>query len=240
MRYEHFFEEHANDMFNDVEKYGSKVIDSKTVLYRGMKNANQNKTVEMKVRKDRVPTDTPEVLHYLMDGYFFKKFGVKARSQTVFVSQSINFAKRYGAAVGVIPKGPAKYIYSLSIPDLYGAMDKRYESYTKKDDIEKITGVDYETYNSMLEIHENDKPSIVDICINLHHRYGRDIPSNIMDVLKRIVFDLLELFEYIITDDITDIEETDNEIMVFCDEYYAIGRDSPESYKLEAKYGYII
>lgn len=240
MRYEHFFEEHANDVFNDVEKYGADVIASNKVLYRGMKKVNPNKTELLKVRKNRVPTDTPDVLHYLMDGYFFKVFGVKARSQAVFVSQSINFAKRYGAAVGVIPKGSAKYIYSLDTPDLYGAMDRRYDAYISKEKIEHITGVSFEEYKTMMEINEADKPSIVDISINLENRYGKNTPNNIINVLKMVVFELLDMFEYIMTDDINDIEETNNEIMVFCDEYYAIGRDSPESYKLEAKYGYII
>lgn len=237
MKYQDLFEEHSKDLFNDIERNAKPFIESGLILYRGMRKPPSD-TIVIPVRKDRKPSDTPMVLHYIADGYFFEKYGIKARSQSIFTSQSLLFAKRYGQPVAVIPKDSAQYVYSLKAYDLFGELYKQITVHFNEKELEQLTGL---SYNELLhQFDSNRSLSLVDAAENLHNKYGDEIPNTILKVLKVIIYALLDKFDYQHTDDPNSIPKTENEIMVYCNEYYSVDRKSPESYKLEISYEYLI
>lgn len=70
------------------------------------------------VRQDREPLDTNAEVHKWFDNWFYKKFGIKARSQTVFCTGS-NSAYGYGNAYYIFPIGNFEVIWSRDIKDFY-------------------------------------------------------------------------------------------------------------------------
>jgi hypothetical protein len=95
-------------------------------LKRGMKN--KPKLFIGNVRLDRKPTDTPLPIHEFMDNWFYKKFGVKFRSNAMFVTKSRGSAQIYGDVYIVFPIGEFKYCYSSTIDDLYATIANKIES----------------------------------------------------------------------------------------------------------------
>lgn len=73
-------------------------------------------------RRDRLPRDMKPELHQLADEWFFKKFGIKYRSQSLFLSSDENVATSYAASafhvMRIIPIGEYSYCWSSSIQDL--------------------------------------------------------------------------------------------------------------------------
>ena len=122
--------EEAVKIFHDECKPFQKEIgfdgtfDFKT-LKRGMKN--KPKLFIGNVRPDRKPTDTPLPIHEFMDNWFYKKFGVKFRSNAMFATKSQS-ARLYGDVYIVFPIGEFKYCYSSTIDDLYATIANKIES----------------------------------------------------------------------------------------------------------------
>jgi hypothetical protein len=100
------------------------IFDFKT-LKRGMKN--KPKLFIGNVRPDRRPSDTPLPIHEFMDNWFYKKFGVKFRSNAMFATKSQS-ARLYGDVYIVFPIGEFKYCYSSTIDDLYATIANKIES----------------------------------------------------------------------------------------------------------------
>ena len=94
-------------------------------LKRGMKN--KPSILIDNVRSDRRPMSTPLPIHEFMDNWFYKKFGVKFRSNAMFVTKSQS-ARLYGDVYIVFPIGEFKYCYSSTIDDLYATIANKIES----------------------------------------------------------------------------------------------------------------
>lgn len=70
-------------------------------------------------RKDRRPRDLAFELHEVADEWFLKRFGVRFRSQSVFVSSLHVVASGYGPqTVRIVPLGNYRYCWSRSTSDL--------------------------------------------------------------------------------------------------------------------------
>ena len=75
---------------------------------------------EGKVRKNRKPKDTPQEIHQMVDDWFKKKFGVRVRSNSMFLSFNRSVAINYGNTTYIIfPIGKYKLFSSSSVEDLY-------------------------------------------------------------------------------------------------------------------------
>lgn len=72
------------------------------------------------IRKDRQPTDTPEEIHDYVDNLFDEKFGIKARSSTLFCMANPTISKGYGTPYLIFPIGKYKLIWSSDIEDFFG------------------------------------------------------------------------------------------------------------------------
>jgi hypothetical protein len=76
-------------------------------------------------RKDRLPKNTPLEVHERADKWFETKFGVRYRSQAVFVTSKEFIAAAYAASpqhvVRVIPLGDYRYCWSPKVYDFLAA-----------------------------------------------------------------------------------------------------------------------
>lgn len=123
------------DILDDIEKDCKpflkdwKKSGAKDFLYTGRKGLGSFE--KRKVRKDRKPKDTPLELHHLVDKWFNKKFGVKARSNAVFCTFDRDEVDRYGEPYYVFPIGKYKAISSPLINDLFLTMQT--DTYHTKD-----------------------------------------------------------------------------------------------------------
>jgi len=82
------------------------------------------------IRKDRKSKDMPIELHQLLDNWFYKKFGVRARSNSIFVSFDLNEVSFYGMPHLIFPIGNYTAISSSYIRDLYNEMSILYKQHT--------------------------------------------------------------------------------------------------------------
>ena len=86
------------------------------LLWSGRKN-NTNIILKKTVRQDRTPLDTPLELHNFIDNWFYKKFGIKARSNAVFCK--LGKSPYYGRPYIIIPVGDYTTISSDKVPDVF-------------------------------------------------------------------------------------------------------------------------
>lgn len=91
-------------------------------LYRGGMPRSKG-FIEITPRKDRRPLDSPVEWHDALNKEFEKKFGVKARSQTVFTKGFTPTG--YGVDYVVLPIGKYYVLWSNSIDDLYEYYKKK-------------------------------------------------------------------------------------------------------------------
>lgn len=82
------------------------------------------------VRQDRKPMSTKEHIHLVIDEWFKRNMGFRARSSTMFVfGNNIreSTVKDYGTVHLVFPVGPIKYVWSPHVRDLYVSMPMKFD-----------------------------------------------------------------------------------------------------------------
>lgn len=95
-----------------------------TRLWRGV-NYGVASVFKVIPRKDRRPKDTPLQVQNILDDLFKKKFGWKARSEGVFVSNGNSQAGEFGKYVyRFLPIGDYKYVYNPGISDLTAYLEE--------------------------------------------------------------------------------------------------------------------
>jgi len=90
------------------------------LLYRGFSDFVDSKILENGYLKTpRKPRDSHTYVHKVADDWFERKFGVKARSQTIFCTPDIEQAAEYGKPYEVsIPQAlGVKLIFSIDVKD---------------------------------------------------------------------------------------------------------------------------
>lgn len=91
------------------------------VLYSGRQS--REIFIERDVRKNRKPKDMDLKIHGWVDDWFYKKFGIRARSNSLFCTSEINVALTYGTPYIICPIGKYEIIWSPEIRDLYSMLD---------------------------------------------------------------------------------------------------------------------
>jgi len=95
-------------------------IRGKNMLYTGRSDYSREDFKLKKVRKERDPVDTPKLIHNWVDDWFYKKFGVRARSNSLFASFNYRQANSYGVEAYIaFPVGQYKAISSHKVDDLF-------------------------------------------------------------------------------------------------------------------------
>lgn len=105
--------------------------------YRGISSdSRMDAPFIKKVRKNRVPRDIPIDVHLGADDWFFENFGIRYRSQALFITGNPVSASHYAASsrhiVRVIPLGEYKICWSPINSDLF-----LYGNHAKEETIEK-------------------------------------------------------------------------------------------------------
>jgi len=97
----------------------------KDVLLSGRKNST--KYISRKsVRKDRRPVDISPNRHNILNDIFKDAFGVKLRSESIFCTLRESIAEGYGTVYAIFPIGNYEIYWSPIIKDLYLDL-KRYD-----------------------------------------------------------------------------------------------------------------
>jgi hypothetical protein len=94
--------------------------------YKGSRFTNVEGFNVIEPNLNRVPVDTPRVLHDALNQSFKRAFGFPYRNG-VFASSSYDDARYYGPVYAVFPIGELHYIWSKQISDLYVQLDKTFD-----------------------------------------------------------------------------------------------------------------
>jgi hypothetical protein len=162
------------------------------MIYSGRGKGNKAiSLMDFKHHTDRRPTNTALGVHYLFDILFQQKFGVKFRSNALFVTGDLTFAAGYGTPYAVFPKGDYKYSWSEEVRDLFEQTEMDIPDLPFLEDFWGYMG-------------HNPNPTrkmVVDAVKN-------------MDKMDKIqLFDYLDYLEYTDSDLVSGIQ-SENEIMV--------------------------
>ena len=95
----------------------------KKPLFRGVRFFIKDPIKTVDVDQNRQPIDTPEVMHDIINDWFFKRTGIPFRSASIFCTGDWSDARRYardeGHVVTVIPVGEFNYCWSTVYNDMY-------------------------------------------------------------------------------------------------------------------------
>ena len=144
------------------------------------------------LRQDRKPRDTPLEIHDFIDNWFYKKFGIKARSNVIFCYLDVYKVSNYGKPHVIFPIGKYTAISSNRVNDLYDEVESSLVDLNTKRDRSKY-------YNGTeLKVLWN----------NLNYDYQDEAKNDIIQILNRSDYKINQ--------------KTSGEIMLHCKEYYIL------------------
>lgn len=138
------------------------------------------------VRKDRRPRDTDEEIHDYVDNLFDEKFGIKARSSTLFCAFHPAMVKTYGFPYLIFPIGKYDLIWSPDVEDFYGDVVENGDMYDYDELEEKINDA-IKTYK-MTEKIPKDVSTKTEVMLHCKEYYALKADtylSEIIDWLER-------------------------------------------------------
>lgn len=125
-------------------------------FYRGMSSKySLDHPSIISTRKDRNPKDTSLEVHNAADAWFERKFGVKYRSQAVFLTSRLPIARKYGAtpehAFRILPLGQYSFCWSPATEDMLSLV---YNGVRPEDCPDKLESAQY-TESDLKRAHES-------------------------------------------------------------------------------------
>lgn len=127
------------DFFKNIKKECSEIIkiykntsQKDRFLFRGMKKDKNIRVLQLSIREDRLPRDSPKELHDFFNQTIKELGFVTNRSNSIFCTPSISDAKLYGTVFIIFPKNGFSYLWGKKIKDLYSLMVKINQKETKK------------------------------------------------------------------------------------------------------------
>lgn len=203
-----YVEEKCQPFFNAFrDSYLSGV---RKTLRRGLLINPEGNFTRMNVPKNRQPVNTNIRIHNITDDWFFMKFGFRARSQGIFCTSKEDVAKKYGFPFLVFPEGEFHVIHSTKVDDLFLRLDM----YAIKKEYKSHYGLhEVEAFDSREELEE----------FFLH--------TIDMEKLRPVIYSILEKFDYRL-DDFSGALQSENEIIVICDKYFASPTNNKEALNL--------
>jgi hypothetical protein len=141
-----------------------------------------------KVRTDRKPKDTPIDIHKWIDDWFYEKFGIRVRSNCIFVSFDYEVANDYGDPCYIIPIGRYITIASSIYTDLYNDIlqDRLNIGYEKIEKSELISYLKLGKYEKNKKM-SNKKTEYMIIC---KEYYAIKMNSLNKHDIKKILFEI--------------------------------------------------
>lgn len=92
-------------------------------LYRGMKNETLSFYGYIPVKKNRQPLDTPVVIQQIIDEYLSEKGFRALRSNSIFVTGNLDFAKKFGFPYVIFPPKKFYFTWNTTIRDFTQMLD---------------------------------------------------------------------------------------------------------------------
>ena len=107
-------------------------------------NENEN------LMRPRIPRDSDPLVHEIADQWFYDKFGIKARSMTVFCTPNCHQAATYGEAYEITVPDTISYqlIYSINVDDFINIEDEIDDLENEDEIIDWLESRDYAVLSS--------------------------------------------------------------------------------------------
>lgn len=187
-------------------------------LYRGTSHIF-NDMIYKTVRSNRLPKDMKIKAHNRFNIEFKKKFGIKARSETLIASPSSPQAQAYGSFTHmVMPIGNFKFIYSEQIYDLYSDI-----GIFLPDFLSQVQT----SYLEMFFMGDDDEDPEKWLKYKLNHGYISQesydsIKEKKENYINNIINDIMKTYK--MTSSLRQLRGV-GEVMINCKEYYLISQD---------------
>ena len=228
-------ESNFNEYYEKIKKECSLYLKNNkgNILYSG-RDFNDI-IVKSKVRKDRRPLSTSRKTHNNLDKIFNDIFGVRLRSESVFCTLNYRVANSYGRPYVIFPIGEYTFYWSTVLNDLYTKIKDFYTITNLLVDDDYSLFILYYISNKEDYIKNKSDEKIIDI-LKTNHGYEEEDAINLLKELKKKIdtdynFVKKEIKSLYVSDKMLDETLDDEEIMLVCDEYYAIDADNEELIK---------
>ncbi|MEB7636639.1 MULTISPECIES: hypothetical protein [Klebsiella] len=137
-------------------------------MYRGTSEFFENGVIKNPyLEVARKPKDTDPYVHEVVDKWFYSKFGIKARSQTIFCSLSKDMASKFITATGglyhiTIPY-EEKYsiIFSKSVVDFYDIMGELNYPYEEDEINDLLSNKNYIIVDNIKDVPKDFKGELM-------------------------------------------------------------------------------
>lgn len=126
------------------------------IVYRGMMVRFSPDICIKYPRTNRRPMTTNKKVHELADDYFKHKFGVKFRSEAIFVSRSKSLAESYGDPYVIFPLDRVDFAWSPKVEDFTYEANEFNIKLSDKETLTKDDFEDFQYFMDKLEYHSND------------------------------------------------------------------------------------
>ena len=155
-------------------------------LYRGIDKKETPPYMEVSPQRNRQPVDTAVWMHEAMDNWFQAKFGLRARSQTLFTTALERQASLYGQPYVAFPVGNYQYVWSPKVMDLYQSGHK-----LRKDDVSEF--LDNAQYTSSSLVDAINTQNEVMVKCKSCYLIRSDVVRSIENITNRTFTDLITL-----------------------------------------------
>lgn len=127
-------------------------------MYRGVKGLSKDAPfIKAKCPVNRTPKDMDEDHHKWIDSWFFKKYGIRYRSNAIFCSGRRETAVTYGELYSVFPIGNFDFCWSPNVRDLYLEIDESEQYFDSKKEV----------YGLLPDLDYHNNTSISDFCTGI-------------------------------------------------------------------------
>ena len=126
------------------------------LVYRGMMVRFSPDICIKYPRTNRRPLTTHAKVHELADDYFKHKFGIKFRSESIFVSRSKSLAEAYGDPYVIFPLDRVDFAWSPKVEDFTYEAHEFNSRFSAGDTVASQDFKDFQEFMDKLEYHSND------------------------------------------------------------------------------------
>jgi len=205
---------------------------TKSVVFTADETTGTGVVVQSTTKRNRTPLNMPTKLHDAYNDEFERRFGIRARSDTIFCS-SQSVAENYGTPCLIVPVSDFSMLASEVIKDLWDET-----SYNDRKHLPRLAKIDSGTDKKLRALFKVGKDEDLESVI-LQARSSKSEMEKITGLsMKEYYQELVKIIVPHYTDDIDDIATFDphGEVMLKSDECFLVPIYTPEfsQYLLEA------
>lgn len=141
-------------------------------LYRGVDDkVLDGENINRYIKTPRLPLHSSTEVHLTADHWFENKFGIKARSQTIFctpdIGQALEYSGENGRVVEIITSGRdiCYFIFSENVDDFNEYVGELKEFPSESEVEEWLEGKDYQMVNCVSKLPKRFKGEVMLFCV---------------------------------------------------------------------------